>query len=121
MDQIHDRLRRPTPRDNGVSQIYVDIRCPRSTQTEHDEPPERGYTPADRLDGEPLWQALATLPPRQRAVLVLRYYEDLTEGEIAVALGISTGTVKSRASRAMTKLRAALAETTGSPAGSGMA
>lgn len=50
--------------------------------------------------------ALATLTGRQRAVVVLRYYEGLSEAEIAAALGCSTGTVKSAASRAMTKLRA---------------
>ena len=45
--------------------------------------------------------ALATLPPRQREVLVLRYYGGLCESEIADATGISRGTVKSTASRAM--------------------
>jgi RNA polymerase sigma-70 factor (sigma-E family) len=49
--------------------------------------------------------ALATLSTRQRAVVVLRYYEGLSEAEIAATLGCSTGTVKSAASRAMAKLR----------------
>ena len=49
--------------------------------------------------------ALATLSGRQRAVVVLRYYEGLSEAEIAAALGCSAGTVKSAASRAMAKLR----------------
>ncbi|WP_420810593.1 SigE family RNA polymerase sigma factor [Jiangella asiatica] len=74
-----------------------------------DDVPDRGVAPADRMDGEPLWQALAQLPPRQRAVLVLRYYEDLSEAEIAAALGISQGTVKSQASKAMAKLRTIVA------------
>jgi RNA polymerase sigma-70 factor (sigma-E family) len=52
-----------------------------------------------------LWQALARLPARQRTVLVLRYYEDLSEAEIAAALGVSRGTVKSTAARALAKLR----------------
>ena len=49
--------------------------------------------------------ALATLPAAQRAVLVLRYFEDLTETQVAAALGCSVGTVKSRASRALDTLR----------------
>lgn len=60
-------------------------------------------TSATRLD---LWHQVQQLPPRQRAVLVLRYYEDLTEAEIADALGISPGTVKSQASHALRALRA---------------
>ena len=52
-----------------------------------------------------LWAALAGLPKRQRATLVLRYYEDLTEAETADVLGITVGTVKSTTSRALTKLR----------------
>lgn len=49
--------------------------------------------------------ALHRLPPRQREVLVLRYYADLSEADIAAALGISRGAVKSHASRGMTALR----------------
>ena len=48
---------------------------------------------------------LPTLPPRQRAVLVLRYYDDLTETATADALGCSVGTVKSQASKALARLR----------------
>lgn len=55
-----------------------------------------------------LVQALGTLPPRQRAVLVLRYFEDLTEAQIAAVLGCSVGTVKSTASRGLTRLHAAM-------------
>lgn len=49
--------------------------------------------------------ALAQLPPRQRAVIVLRYYEDLTERQTAELLGCAVGTVKSQASAALTRLR----------------
>lgn len=72
--------------------------------------PETGAVPPElsRLDNEPLWQALRELPPRQRAVIVLRYYENLSEAEIANALGISCGTVKSQSSKAMANLRTRL-------------
>jgi len=56
-------------------------------------------------DRDALWRALGTLPRRQRAVVVLRYYEDLSEAETAAALGVSRGTVKSQASKALAALR----------------
>lgn len=58
---------------------------------------------------EQVEQALNRLPTRMRAAVMLRYYEDMTEPEIARALGISVGTVKSTVSRAMAKLRGDLA------------
>ncbi len=51
-------------------------------------------------------QAVGCLPPRQRAVIVLRYFADLAEDEIAGVLGCSVATVRSQASRALAKLRA---------------
>jgi RNA polymerase sigma-70 factor (sigma-E family) len=59
---------------------------------------------ADRLL---LMQALAELPPRQRACVVLRFYEDLSVEDVAAALGCRSGTVKSQTARGLTSLREA--------------
>ncbi len=61
------------------------------------------HVPPPEPDG--LWPLIVKLPVRQPAVLVLRYYEDLSEAEIAAVLGCPPGTVKSLASRALDKLR----------------
>lgn len=52
-----------------------------------------------------MWRAIMKLPARQRAMVVLRYYEDLSEAQTAEVLGVSIGTVKSAVSRALGKLR----------------
>ena len=65
--------------------------------------------PLDRHDE--LHAALVALPPRQRAVLVLRYYLDLPEAEVAAALKCSLGTVKSTASRGLARLEQTLRTT----------
>jgi RNA polymerase sigma-70 factor (sigma-E family) len=57
-----------------------------------------------------LWEAVRALPERQRAVVVLRYYEQLSERETADALGVTVGTVKSQASRALDTLRVHLGD-----------
>lgn len=62
--------------------------------------PHSAYDARDEV-----WRALARLPRRQRAVLVLRYFEDLPEADIANLLGVSPGTVKSQAAKALAKLR----------------
>ena len=59
---------------------------------------------------ERVWQAVLTLPPRQRAVTVLRYYEDLSEAEIAETLSMAPGTVKSHAHAASRRLADRLGE-----------
>ncbi|MDQ1744820.1 MAG: hypothetical protein QOE23_3159 [Pseudonocardiales bacterium] len=74
------------------------------------EPPERGYDhdPAGALsDRELVRGLLADLPPKQRAVLVLRFYLDLSDAEIAADLGCRQGTVRSIVSRSLGALRAA--------------
>lgn len=68
-------------------------------------PDDGQHDPAPHDPTAPVWQALRRLPPRQRAVVALRYYDDLSEAQIADLLGCSVGTVKSQASKAMTKLR----------------
>jgi len=72
-----------------------------------DSPPERGAADATRQYDErsALVAALQRLGPRQRAVIVLRYWLDLTEAEAAAALNCSAGTVKSQTSRALAALR----------------
>ena len=57
---------------------------------------------------ERLRRALLHLPPRQRAAVVLRHYEDMSETDVARALGCSTGTVKSQTARALAHLRTLL-------------
>jgi RNA polymerase sigma factor (sigma-70 family) len=73
--------------------------------------PETGpqaAAPEDRLDRETksvLFELVRELPPRQRAAVVLRYYEGFTEAQTAEVLGCSVGTVKSQTFRALKSLR----------------
>lgn len=85
----------------------------RRNETAVDEIPERPNPgdpnhEFDLRDG--LWPLVQRLPARQRAAVVLRYYEDLTERETAEILKCSVGTVKSQTSRAIATLRAAYEE-----------
>lgn len=76
------------------------------------EPDEAVSVPLDHAqasaDRDQVWSWLARLPRRQRAALVLRYYEDLPDAEIAEVLGCAVGTVRASISRALATLRAEL-------------
>ena len=88
-----DHRRRPSRREHVVDTVPDDAA------------PEGG----GHDDREALLQALRDVPPGQRAVLVLRYFDDLSVEQTAAVLGTSAGTVKSQTSRGLTALRAALA------------
>jgi RNA polymerase sigma-70 factor (sigma-E family) len=113
------RVRRSGDPDAYVRQIVINenrnrFRKRRVTERLTDSPPEPvlidvPWTDAIREYDErsALMAALQRLGPRQRAVIVLRYWMDLTEHETAAALNCSVGTVKSQASRARAALRQA--------------
>ncbi len=67
-------------------------------------------------DHDLVWRSLGQLPPRQRQAIVLRYYEDLPEAEVAEMLGISVGTVKSQVSRGLDRLREVVGSSEGGAA-----
>jgi RNA polymerase sigma factor (sigma-70 family) len=64
----------------------------------------------EHLERDALWRHVKQLPPGQRAVLVLRFYEDQSEADTARLLGVSVGTVKSQCARALATLRTRLAD-----------
>lgn len=70
-----------------------------------DDLPEEQHVDVDVAGRAALRAALAALAPRQRAVIVLQYYEDLSERQVAETLGISVGTVKSQCRDALARLR----------------
>src|SRR5258708_36753228 len=71
----------------------ADVARPRASASDHVD------------DRDELWSALRALSPQQRAVLVLRYFEDLTEHDIATVLGCSPGAVKTHAAPGLSRLR----------------
>ena len=94
-----------------LTNTYLSQRRPQGRRLEllTDAPPEPAHAPVGGPEERMLlWPHVTSLPPRQRAVIVLRYYEDLSEQEIAEALGCSRGNVKSTAHRALKALRAAI-------------
>ncbi|HVV31255.1 MAG TPA: SigE family RNA polymerase sigma factor [Mycobacteriales bacterium] len=115
-------LRYDRIRDKGALESYV-RRAMVTTQTSFwrrrargrefatdqvpDRPPPGGEDAAETTAiRDAMWRSLGRLGARQRAVLVLRYYEDLSEAETADILGVAPGTVKSQAARALATLRA---------------
>lgn len=109
-----DRVRDRAALDGYVRRVMVNAQTSFWRRRRVDERPT-GVLP-DRGGGrdatadldlhDALWTALAGLPRRQRAAVVLRYYEDLSEADTADVLGVSLGTVKSTTSRALARLRA---------------
>ncbi|MFC4587827.1 SigE family RNA polymerase sigma factor [Sphaerisporangium corydalis] len=107
-DRINDRA----ALDGYVRRAMVNINISWWRRRKLEEYPSEELPEAPVRDGpspgeihELLEDAINRLPARQRTAIVLRYYEDMSEPEIAKALGISIGTVKSTVSRAMAKLR----------------
>ena len=73
-----------------------------------DEPPETGIDDPDRLVDDELWRSLSLLAPRQRSVLVMRYYAGYSDIDIAAALSCRRTTVRSLAARGLAELRRGL-------------
>jgi len=69
------------------------------------ERPESRFPGDAGADRQDVWDAIGRLPPRQRAVIVLRYLEDRSERETANLMGCSLGTIKSQTAKALAKLR----------------
>ncbi|MDP3711979.1 MAG: SigE family RNA polymerase sigma factor [Mycobacteriales bacterium] len=107
-----DRIREREAVDGYVRKVMVNTQTSFWRRRRVDERPTESLperpgrdVTADLDLHDALWTALATLTKRQRAMVVLRYYEDLPEAEVARVLGVSVGTVKSTTSRALTALR----------------
>ena len=86
-----------------------------TTEQVIDVVPERAHHDQHAERSDEVMRALRALPPRMRAVVVLRFYEDRSEAQTAELLGCSVGTVKTQASRAMARLRLALADPAPAP------
>jgi len=111
LEKVYVRWRRI---DHGAATAYarkvvlnhhIDTRRHRSREVLTDRTPDRAAQEHDVEDTDALVRALATLAPRERQVVVLRHYVDLSEHEVAETLGVGLGTVKSSASRGLAKLR----------------
>jgi RNA polymerase sigma-70 factor (sigma-E family) len=108
------RIRRQDDPEGYVRRIIVNRFLSRARSLRRERLVADVPEPVGHVDDEPrdelLWRLVGTLPRQQRAVLVLRFFLDLSESQIADVLECSIGTVKSNGSRAMAKLRAALSD-----------
>jgi RNA polymerase sigma-70 factor, ECF subfamily len=106
------RLRDPAALEPYARKVLVSLFLTWRRRSFHRELPHAelpdfgGADKFDQLaDRGGMWSALAALPAQQRAVLVLRYYEDLAEADIAAVLHVSAGAVKTHAARGLDRLR----------------
>lgn len=90
--------------------LYLNDQRKRRREVLTDELPEPAVSDHDRELAMTLTELLKDLPDKQRAVIVLRFWEDLTVPQIAACTGVAEGTIKSQLSRALTALRSRLAE-----------
>jgi RNA polymerase sigma-70 factor (sigma-E family) len=89
-----------------IDQARAQRRRPREPYAAHDAGDPRSGDPATAVELRPaLLAALGSLTAQQRTIVVLRYFEDLSENEVAGLLGVTPGTIKSTASRAVAQLR----------------
>ncbi|GAB3459913.1 SigE family RNA polymerase sigma factor [Streptomonospora sediminis] len=107
-----DKIASPNARDGYVRRAMVNTQISEwrrqrlNVYPTEDIPDQRVDDATWKTDlADTVHRAIARLPARQRTVVVLRYYEDMTEAQIAAHLGVTLGTVKSTLSRATTKLR----------------
>ncbi|GAA1755197.1 MULTISPECIES: SigE family RNA polymerase sigma factor [Streptomonospora] len=107
-----DRIASPNARDGYVRRAMVNTQISEwrrqhmSIYPTSDIPDQRIEDPTWKTDlADSVHRAISRLPDRQRTMVVLRYYQDMTEVQIADRLGVTLGTVKSTLSRAVNKLR----------------
>ena len=106
-----DKVQRQDSLDGYVRRILVNEhnslwrRAWKRRETTTSEVPDSPAEPQEGGHDTELWGLVQTLPRKQRAAVVLRYYEQLSEAETAAVLGVSVGTVKSQTSRALAALR----------------